>query len=394
MKVFSRILKKILIIGIMIIIGSLVPLSGAAPSIVRQDNAIEKPPSYLYEQLNTSQDQRLYREILDAIRLRSEKLIGVPSDEDKVFEIFISVLSDHPELFWVAPDLGFITRLRNNIPYEHQIEFTYLAASSVSRMQRQIDDKVSQILFGVSHYLHPYEKIKGVYEYLIRNTTYDEQVSDQSMYSVLVQGRGVCAGYTKAFQYVMHQLGIPSTLISGDLKEKSSIMTFNRMLNSGSISTAGHVWNTVRIDDKWYHVDVTSGESLSEVFKNPTYVSNSYLCITTDEILKTHNIDDKHRIPACSSLRYDPYRLQGTYIEHYDRETLAQLLCRTKNLGFDEIELQFSDTGLYRKVFSNLLDQGVIFKIFEEHGAVTSTVNYATDEKRCILLIGIPDNYT
>lgn len=185
MKVISRILKKILTISIMIIIGSLVPLSGATPSIVRQDNAIENPPGYLYEQLNTSQDQRLYREILDAIRLRSEKLIGVPSD-----------------------------------------------------------------------------------------------------------------------------------------------------------------------------------------------------------------IDDKHRIPACSSLRYDPYRLQGIYIEHYDRETLAQLLCRAKNLGFDEIELQFSDTGLYRKVFSNLLDQGVIFKIFEEHGAVTSTVSYATDEKRCILLTGIPDNYT
>lgn len=61
---------------------------------------------------------------------------------------------------------------------------------------------------------------------------------NQSAYSTLVNGRTVCAGYARAFQYLMQQLGVPCYYCTGYAGES-------------------HAWNIIRLDDGYYNVDAT-----------------------------------------------------------------------------------------------------------------------------------------
>jgi len=68
-------------------------------------------------------------------------------------------------------------------------------------------------------------------------------------YGCLVRKTATCAGYTAAFTLIMEKLGIP---------EKG---VYNQT----------HCWNRVKIDKKWYVVDVTW---------NDTSKSNKYLLVS------------------------------------------------------------------------------------------------------------------
>ena len=61
---------------------------------------------------------------------------------------------------------------------------------------------------------------------------------NQSAYSALVNGKTVCAGYARAFQYLLGQLGIPCYYCTGFAGEN-------------------HAWNIVALEDGYYNVDTT-----------------------------------------------------------------------------------------------------------------------------------------
>ncbi len=61
---------------------------------------------------------------------------------------------------------------------------------------------------------------------------------NQSAYSALVNGQTVCAGYARAFQYILQQLGIPCYYCTGFAGES-------------------HAWNIVMLDGEFYNVDTT-----------------------------------------------------------------------------------------------------------------------------------------
>ena len=65
---------------------------------------------------------------------------------------------------------------------------------------------------------------------------------NQSAYSALVNGRTVCAGYARAFQYLLQQMDIPCYYCTGYAGE-------------------AHAWNIVALDDGYYNVDVTWDDS-------------------------------------------------------------------------------------------------------------------------------------
>ena len=67
------------------------------------------------------------------------------------------------------------------------------------------------------------------------------EVESFSMYGTLVLGKAVCEGYAKTYQYMLNELGIENYLCASD--------------------KMGHVWNIVKLDGKYYHVDITFDDS-------------------------------------------------------------------------------------------------------------------------------------
>ncbi len=100
----------------------------------------------------------------------------------------------------------------------------------------QIDKATEEILLYISPDMTDFEKVMTVHDYMVNNYVYDINDADQTMLIVLDKV-GVCAAYAEAFQHMMNVLGIDATLVTSE--------------------EMGHMWNMVKIDNRWYHIDVT-----------------------------------------------------------------------------------------------------------------------------------------
>lgn len=122
-------------------------------------------------------------------------------------------------------------------------------------------------------------KLKKIHDYIIDNTTYDKERSDKKIvnyksdnaYGVLIENYGLCGGYTDAMMLFLEKLNIPNY----------------------KIATENHVWNYVKIDDKWLHLDLTWDDPITENDRN--VLDDSYFLITSEELAnlekEEHNYD-------------------------------------------------------------------------------------------------------
>ena len=122
------------------------------------------------------------------------------------------------------------------------------------------------------------EKIKVIHDYIIDHTEYDklkyENKSDttyksNTAYGVLIEGYGTCNGYADAMAIFLNKLNVINYKISND----------------------EHIWNLVFLDGKWYHLDLTWDDPISDNNVN----RDTYFLITTDVLKKindgTHDFD-------------------------------------------------------------------------------------------------------
>lgn len=95
-----------------------------------------------------------------------------------------------------------------------------------------------------------YALTRRIHDWIADNIAYDVgaycsgSYPSQSAESVLVNKKGVCAGYANLFNRMMELAMIESEVVSGDARG---------YLND----LEGHAWNAVHLNDRWYLVDVT-----------------------------------------------------------------------------------------------------------------------------------------
>ena len=86
------------------------------------------------------------------------------------------------------------------------------------------------MLAGLDADADEYQKILYVYERIVDEVDYDESAPDnQNIYSIFVNRQSVCAGYSKATQYLLEQLGVFCTYVTGKTTEGGN-----------------HAWNLVK----------------------------------------------------------------------------------------------------------------------------------------------------
>jgi len=119
--------------------------------------------------------------------------------------------------------------------------------------------------------------IKIFHDYIVNNTKYDSLRSDQNIikyrsdtaYGPLFEGYAICGGYTDLMQLFL---------------EKMNLKSFR-------VSSYKHIWNAVLLDDKWYHIDLTWDDPVTD--DNTDYLSHSYLLIDTKQLLNMEKV--QHR---------------------------------------------------------------------------------------------------
>ena len=195
----------------------------------------------------------------------SIKLSGGMSAQD-VKDAFNMVLLDHPELFWVRTDFNYSYVEVTGAVTSAQFYF-YDFASTPERLEqakREFEAAANAIISGAGR-LNTYAE-KEVYIHDAINETCEFNVNarySQSAYSALVLHSSVCAGYARAFQYLMQKSGIPCYYCMGTAD--------NEVVAATGGTETSHSWNIVRTGIPYCNVDVMWDDSVSNAYGRKQY---------------------------------------------------------------------------------------------------------------------------
>ncbi|MBC3889305.1 hypothetical protein GH810_13370 [Acetobacterium paludosum] len=226
-----------------------------------------------YSFLNTNEKQA-YAKVVDMLSNYDTevKVNGVTTDE--VERVLSAIDYDHPEIFWIGEMSYYFDETDHSVS---KVMVTYPYNEDVkNQRQAEIDAAVADYRTGMTADMDEYEKVKYTYEYVIRNTVYREDPQDdQNIYSVFGKKASVCAGYSKAIQYLLKDTGIECSYVAGE-----------------AIGQGAHAWNIVRVDGEYYYLDATWGEfSVEDNVEPEKSIFYDFFCVTTAELEKSHQID-------------------------------------------------------------------------------------------------------
>lgn len=113
------------------------------------------------------------------------------------------------------------------------------------------------------------EQIKVIHDYIIDNSKYDSNRTDNGVieyksdisYGPLIEGYSICGGYSDAMELFLEDLGVKSYKISSD----------------------SHVWNAVNLDNKWYHLDLTWDDPVTNTGED--LIEDKFFLISTNDLL-------------------------------------------------------------------------------------------------------------
>ncbi|HKM04676.1 MAG TPA: transglutaminase domain-containing protein [Lachnospiraceae bacterium] len=321
--------------------------------------------NYYFDSLSKD-DRVLYAEIYMILVNNAKDIVVSSKDTNQIDFVFQCVLADHPEIFHVQ---GYAYTKHTINDELNRITFTgtYLySTEEVASRKVQMEQYVNTCINGIPTGSSSYEKVKYIYEYLIAHTNYNLEAPDnQNICSVFIYGESVCQGYAKATQYLLNRLGVTTTLVTG------------YVINSGE----GHAWNLVNIDKAYYYVDTTWGDAFYTLEdSNGTNVSGStptinydYLCVTTNQLCKTHVIDNLITMPYCNLMDANYYVREGCYFTWADEEKIKQLFSNAYAKGQPYVTLKCESDEVYRGLEKLLITDTKIFSYLQNSNSVSYT---------------------
>lgn len=138
-------------------------------------------------------------------------------------------------------------------------------------MEIILDYKVDEIIKNkITDDMDTVNKIRIIHDYIVNNTKYDQNRSDKNIfeyksnnaYGVLIEGYGICSGYTDSMMLFLEKLNIKSYKVSSE----------------------NHVWNKVFINNNWYNLDLTWDDPVNS--DGSDSLEHTFFLVNDDEMLK------------------------------------------------------------------------------------------------------------
>ena len=216
--------------------------------------------NYIYYVINTGStyaDGECTKEYTNCTKDLNE----IANDEKKLSLInnFVHPFNSFKTISFTYNDQGRFSLIIEHIYTEEEI----------TKINYIVDNKIKELIIDT---MTNEEKVKTIHDYIIDNTTYDtlktENIHDDTYksntaYGVLIQGYGICSGYSDAISIFLNKLNIENYKISNDT----------------------HIWNLVYLNGIWSHLDATWDDPISKFNEN----RDTYFLINYDELV---NLDD------------------------------------------------------------------------------------------------------
>ena len=326
---------------------------------------------YYFNQI-PSELNEIYRELYERIKNYEDSAdLYASVSTDNFWIAYYAVLADHPEFFWIDSSVQAKESSFTGKVIGYQLSTT-VDIENRDFLRTQLEAAADECISRIDPDVSDYQKIKQVYEYLIDMVDYDGSSPDnQNIQSALLNHRSVCAGYAKAFQYILHRMGMFCTYVTGS-----------------TVSGGDHGWNIVRIDGNYYHVDVTWGDP---VFVNTQEASGTggamnynYLCCTDAELYKTHIPKASVPLPECIDDSYNYYKRNNMYYEYFDYDTIYNVLMNSVWSDESSVVMKFGSSEAYEtakyEMFQNKMLSDAGQYLMSVYGGNTWNYRYNTDD--------------
>ncbi len=337
---------------------------------------------YAYQTLD-DEAQAVYDEIVYAFMNREEERKVSTTDVDVIGLAYQAVRYDYCNFFWVD-QLAYVTSSRNDEIVSISITPAYtVTVEEQTALQEQIDGEAARMLAEAPLEGSDYDKALYVYETLIREVDYViDAENNQNIISAFVNHETICQGYAYATQYLLEQLGIFCTTVTGTANGES------------------HAWNLVLLDGEYYYIDTTWGNAnyiyLSENEGNPGagevagsdyhYLNYDYFGVTTEMLLTTHTPDTEIPLPECTATADNYYIHEGLYVESWDAEFIGGIIREGYESGEQVVRVRFASTEMREQAQQYFMEDGKLF----EYCAGLQTAQYLQNTDSAVLVILFP----
>lgn len=318
---------------------------------------------YFGEKL-TDQEKLVYYQLVDALSEYQTTIeLQSMSEESDLSMVIGAVLQDYPEFFWCSGSCTWEYFQVQQTQF-YTITFDYRYSVEEAREHNAFVEALIQPVLDELQDKTDYEKVKGVYEYLIEHTVYDLDYLGTSVYELFHDGKAVCEGYARATQLLLNKLEVEAIYVEGSSDNGSG---------SGS---EGHAWNIVKIDGAYYQLDTTWGDPISD----EQIITYNYFNLTDAEFFKDHQPDDPSLYPTCNSSEYNYFRYEGYYLESFDKAKLSVWIQEAQETH-RRVSFRCSDESLYRQVKTWLFDNGGVWELCPDMGGYS----FGSDDNLFIL---------
>ncbi len=201
--------------------------------------------------------------------------------------------------------------------------------------RREAEQRAFEIIgSNVAYDMPDYLKVKTIHDYIVNNCRYgsDHETNDRpdyyTAYGALIEGKAVCQGYTQAAQMLFDICGIDNFTVSGSSEGQS------------------HTWNAIKLEDQYYHIDMTWDDPVMS--DGTDALKYDYYNVDDNTLAKDHSWD-KSRYAPCTGTKYNYANTIGlmasdmnVYSQPY--ENFVSVFSSHKPLGEDTNESNAADS--------------------------------------------------
>ncbi|MGN0643025.1 MAG: transglutaminase domain-containing protein [Huintestinicola sp.] len=299
-------------------------------------NMITKYASLDYDPRHTD----VYNDVVETMAgFETSMLMPLTISVDDYVNILETVRCEQLMLFYVGSrnvgDFNISAQtFEMNFEYKYSVKETNIMLMETEDAAKAIFDEY--IYEGMSDY----EKLKAFHDYLVLNceSSTEDPYSD-SIYGALVRKKALCEGYAKAFSYLCNIAGIENMIVTG-------------------YTDVDHMWNMVKVDGNWYHVDVgwdSPDPALAELY--PDMVLYQYFLADDSVIEKSRTVSTALCTPpSADSDKMSYYVHENKYAEDYAQalEIIEEGCRRCVDSGDKYFMIKLASEELYEQTTERL----------------------------------------
>lgn len=340
---------------------------------------------YGYSTLS-SEEKKIYIAVRDGIAglQTTIQASATLSDPNRALAAYVAVLGDYPEYYFVDNTAGAQVRVMGS-DITFSVSYLY-SASQIAQMNAEIEAKAAAVLGKIGANTSTFDKLRILHDSIILSCQFNESAANAAnLYGALVGGQALCEGYSEAFQYLCQRAGILCLIVTGE-------------------TTVRHMWNMVRADNEYYHMDLTYDDPVFPT-PDPAYIRYSNFNVTTSEVKLSHVIyraydgtDSRnfnyYPIPEATGTRYNYFAYNNWLFSSYDKVEAALIsqIQAAAAAGIKNVQIRFTGQAAYDAAYAQLITGGRIYSVLSAAQAAnirTDTYSMAEDKKLFILQLGV-----